>query len=62
MTTTFRFDSVLVADGWIAPGWVTVADDGMIVDVGDAAPPDGLVEAVSGHAVPGLANLSAIAA
>jgi formimidoylglutamate deiminase len=57
MTRRYRFDHLLAESGWLSPGWLAVGGDGMIIDVAGSEPPDGGIEAVSGHAVPGMPNL-----
>ncbi|MBI5850261.1 MAG: formimidoylglutamate deiminase [Planctomycetes bacterium] len=55
-----RFDHLHRPDGWIAPAWVTVDDDGFVRAV-DQAPPamgeEARFSSFTGFAVPGMANV-----
>lgn len=57
MSATYAFDHLLGPDGWLSPGWLTVDDGGGVAACTGAAPKDVSPVAVTGHAIPGLANL-----
>jgi formimidoylglutamate deiminase len=55
--TTYRFDHLLAADGWLSPGYLAVAADGSVASVGSSEPPEGGAVARAGFALPGVPNL-----
>lgn len=56
MTTTFAFEHLHQPDGWLSPGYVTVAD-GIITGVADTPPTQARIEPMDGYALPGMHNL-----
>ncbi len=57
MTTTYRFDHLMAADGWRSPGFVEVDEAGFITALPDRPVADTGVVSIPGHAIPGMANL-----
>jgi len=57
VTTTYRFDHLLAADGWRSPGFVEVDDSGNVAALPDRAAADTGEIPIAGHAIPGMPNL-----
>ncbi len=57
MTTTYRFDHLLAADGWRSPGFVEVDDAGNLAALPDRPAADAGEIPIAGHAIPGMPNL-----
>lgn len=56
VTRTYRATHLLLDEGWISPGYVTVDTAGTIIAVG-SAPPTGAAEPLNGYVLPGLSNV-----
>ena len=57
MTARYRFDHLLLPDGWRSPGIVDVDDAGNIVALPEAPTPGINFQAITGYAVAGMPNL-----
>ena len=57
MTTTYRFDHLLAADGWRSPGFVEVGDGGDITALPDRAAAETEPGPIAGYALPGMPNV-----
>ncbi len=57
MTTTYRFEHLLAADGWRSPGFVEVDDAGNITALPDRPPAETATRPVAGYALPGMPNV-----